>query len=455
MLFLGNQKFPGENEWATFLSDHGGEDNGETSWETTTFYFDVEPKYLKPALERFAAFFVAPTFDFDASEREVSDRVQFQQAKHRDGDRLSQLRCHLCADGHPRKGFGWGDARSLVAQPAAAGVDVRAEMHKFHESHYSANLMTTVVVGFESLDELQALAVDTLAPISDRDVVRPAFGGAGRPPALPPPVALPRVVRVVPQKKARTLELSWSLPPLRPHVRAKPAEYVEHLLGHEGKGSALALLKARGLATSLYAGAEDDEETSALALFSVTVELTEAGLADVDGVVCVVLGALDPRAPPRRAVGVRRDAADRIAPLPLRAARGRARVRAPPRVGDAAPPAARRAPRPTSCCASLRRTWSPTCSPPSPASCSAYVVAADDRCYEIEPWFGTSFAADAVPPARLARWQRRTTVPTLPRSLPNTFLPSDFALRHERKEEDGAAAAAAAAGAPRQPPPCC
>jgi secreted Zn-dependent insulinase-like peptidase len=33
-------------------------------------------------------------------------------------------------------------------------------------------------------------------------------------------------------------------------------------------------------------------------------------------------------------------------------------------------------------------------------------------------------------------------------------LPSDFALRHERKEEDGAAAAAAAAaGAPRQPPP--
>ena len=120
MLFLGNKKFPGENEWATFLSDHGGEDNGETSWETTTFYFDVEPKYLKPALERFAAFFVAPTFDFDASEREVKAiESEFQQAKHRDGDRVSQLRCHLCADGHPHKGFGWGDARSLVAQPAA------------------------------------------------------------------------------------------------------------------------------------------------------------------------------------------------------------------------------------------------------------------------------------------------------------------------------------------------
>ena len=98
----------------------------------------------------------------------------------------------------------------------------------------------------------------------------------------------------------------------------------------------------------------------------------------------------------------------------------------------------------------------------TPASCSAYVLASadaqpDDRCYEIEPWFGTSFAADAVPPARLARWQAAydgADAAAFALPVPNAFLPSDFALRHERKEEDGAAAAAAAAaGEPRQPPP--
>ena len=332
----------GENEWATFLSDHGGEDNGETSWETTTFYFDVEPKYLKPALERFAAFFVAPTFDFDASEREVKAiESEFQQAKHRDGDRVSQLRCHLCADGHPHKGFGWGDARSLVDQPAAAGVDVRAEMHKFHESHYSANLMTAVVVGFENLDELQALAVDTLAPISDRDVVRPAFGGGA--PAPPPPVALPRVVRVVPQKKARTLE------PLgrcrrcgrtcAPSLRSTSST----CSATRGAGPRAAQsARARHLALRGRRGRRGDECARPLLCH---------GRAHRGGTRRRRWRRLRrprrpriPRAPPRRAVGVRRDAADRIAPLPLRAARGRARVRAPPRVGDAAPPAARRAP---------------------------------------------------------------------------------------------------------------
>ena len=63
----------------------------------------------------------------------------------------------------------------------------------------------------------------------------------------------------------------------------------------------------------------------------------------------------------------------------------------------------------------------------------------------------TSFAADAVPPARLARWQAAydgADAAAFALPVPNTFLPSDFALRHERKK-DGAAAAAAAAGAPR------
>ena len=255
MLFLGNKKFPGENEWATFLSDHGGEDNGETSWETTTFYFDVEPKYLKPALERFAAFFVAPTFDFDASEREVKAiESEFQQAKHRDGDRVSQLRCHLCADGHPHKGFGWGDARSLVDQPAAAGVDVRAQMHKFHESHYSANLMTAVVVGFESLDGCRRSPSTRRADLRPRRCALPwrrtgaaaAGGAAGRRPRGAAEEGQPRA--------------PWSLPPLRPHVRAKPAEYVEHLLGHEeGRPRAAEGARARHLALRGRRGRRGDE----------------------------------------------------------------------------------------------------------------------------------------------------------------------------------------------------
>ena len=63
---------------------------------------------------------------------------------------------HLCPPPHPYHRFGWGDQRSLVEQPAAAGIDVQAQVVRFHAERYSANLMTAVVLGPEPLDTLQA-----------------------------------------------------------------------------------------------------------------------------------------------------------------------------------------------------------------------------------------------------------------------------------------------------------
>ena len=58
------------------------------------------------------------------------------------------------------------------------------------------------------------------------------------------------------------------------HPKA-PSNYVSHLLGHEGDGSAFALLKARGWASALAAG-ESGSSISSRALFYVRVELTGA-----------------------------------------------------------------------------------------------------------------------------------------------------------------------------------
>ena len=57
------------------------------------------------------------------------------------------------------------------------------------------------------------------------------------------------------------------------------------LIGHEGKGSLLSLLKAKGWATGLAAGVSDSgfEKNTGLYLFDVTIELTEAGLKADNG----------------------------------------------------------------------------------------------------------------------------------------------------------------------------
>lgn len=52
MLFLGTEKYPCENEYNKFLSEHGGGSNAATSSEHTTYYFDVVPEHFEGALDR-------------------------------------------------------------------------------------------------------------------------------------------------------------------------------------------------------------------------------------------------------------------------------------------------------------------------------------------------------------------------------------------------------------------
>jgi secreted Zn-dependent insulinase-like peptidase len=59
----------------------------------------------------------------------------------------------------------------------------------------------------------------------------------------------------VPVRDSRLIELTWQLP-FSPHAdyASKPSSYLSHLLGHEGAGSVLSLLKAKGWANGLSAG---------------------------------------------------------------------------------------------------------------------------------------------------------------------------------------------------------
>lgn len=52
MLFLGTEKYPNENDYTKFLSEHGGGSNASTTTERTTYYFDVTPEYFPGALDR-------------------------------------------------------------------------------------------------------------------------------------------------------------------------------------------------------------------------------------------------------------------------------------------------------------------------------------------------------------------------------------------------------------------
>ena len=66
--------------------------------------------------------------------------------------------------------------------------------------------------------------------------------------------------------------------------------YISHLVGHEGPGSILHVLKEEGLATALSAGGS--RVNTAFQMFSVTINVTEKGMKDVERVLQSHVGVL-------------------------------------------------------------------------------------------------------------------------------------------------------------------
>ncbi|KAH8049891.1 M16 peptidase-like protein [Aureococcus anophagefferens] len=242
MLFLGTRKYPDEDEYEAYLNAHGGGSNAWTADEETCYYLNVNAGALDGALDRLAQFFVDPLLSLDCVEREVKAvDSEYAMALQDDGWRMLSVLKATANGAHP-----------------------------------------------ESLDELEKLVAG-----DGRFGAIPSSGaGRAKAPRVTPWAAeseeVPRVVKVVPVRDWRSLQLLWPLPARSTlHERgATPELFVSHLLGHEGEESLHALLRDRGWVDALSCGTAakfDDAQ-----LFELSVDLTELGEARVDDVLDLI-----------------------------------------------------------------------------------------------------------------------------------------------------------------------
>eukprot|EP00958_Prasinococcus_capsulatus_P015793 scaffold1697_cov363-Prasinococcus_capsulatus_cf.AAC.1 len=281
MLFMGSEKFPDENAYDDFLTKHGGGSNAFTDAEQTCFYFDVHFKQLYGALDRFSQFFIAPLLRPDALQREVEAvQSEFVQAKMSDRNRVQQLQCATAAENHPYSIFSWGNKASLCELPKSEGLDVRARLVEDYKKHYYGARMTLVVVGGNTLDELEGMVRELFAAVPDKGLPEPSFESCG------PPFEGGKIYYIKGVKDMQVLFMTWQLPCLKKDYHKKADVYLQHLVGHEGRGSLLSALKARGWASELCAGVGDGghERNTCCYIFQVEVVLTKAGYARVKDV---------------------------------------------------------------------------------------------------------------------------------------------------------------------------
>ena len=146
--------------------------------------------------------------------------------------------------------------------------------------------MRLVVLGREPLDQLQSAVESLFCDVRNADVPVPSFGTE--------PYGdeqLCTEVRAVPIKDQRIIELAFFMPAQWQQYKAKPASILSHLVGHEGAGSLLSLLKSRGWVNELSAGLWNDNHD--FASFSIYLEATAKGIEEAHQVVECCFGYLN------------------------------------------------------------------------------------------------------------------------------------------------------------------
>ncbi|MBL4830833.1 MAG: insulinase family protein [Aliivibrio sp.] len=284
MLFLGTEKFPKVGEFQSFINQHGGNNNAWTGTEHTTFFFDINPDLFDEGLERFGQFFYAPLFNADAldKERQAVDS-EYKLKLKEDSRRLYQVQKQTTNPQHPFSKFSVGSTDTLADRD---GSNTRDEIIAFHQNHYSADLMTAVILGPQDLDQLNQLAEHHFSSITNKNLV-----GKSIDVPLLTEAQKSQWITIEPLKEMRKLTLSFSLPNIDNFYQTKPLSYIAHLIGYEGPGSLLGYLKNLGYITALSAGG--GVRGSNYREFTIGFGLTERGLKYKEKIITITFQFID------------------------------------------------------------------------------------------------------------------------------------------------------------------
>lgn len=314
MCFLGSVKYPGENEYKKFLSQHGGRSNASTSMHLTTYKFEVLADHAEHTLDIFSQFFCDPLFTKSGAGREIQ-AVDSENSKNLTADvrRRLQILKALSDPQHYYSKFTTGNAQTLPSQTDEQIQELREALLTFHRLHYRPDKLTVVVAGPQSLDTLQEWVVPRFSTMTARafpenanemskleqtmataakDAPPYAFGTEPPPfnPAFRPELQggkWPCLLTVKPLKFMRRLVIMFPLPSVRQNPDKSPLSILSHLLGHEGVNSSFAVLQNAGYIRSLSSGSRVSGPDQTL--FQIDIGLTEEGEAYWKEVVDVIL----------------------------------------------------------------------------------------------------------------------------------------------------------------------
>ncbi|CAI1713559.1 Protease 3 precursor [Serratia grimesii] len=284
MVLMGSKRYPQPENLSEFLKKHGGSHNASTASYRTAFYLEVENDALAPAVDRMADAIAEPLLDPGNADRERNAvNAELTMARSRDGMRMAQVGAETLNPAHPSARFSGGNLDTLKDKP---GSKLHDELTAFYQRYYSANLMMGVLYSNQPLPELAELAAKTFGRVPDRD-------------ATVPPIEVPSVtpeqqgiiIHYVPAQPRKQLKVEFRIDNNSAEFRSKTDTYISYLIGNRSQNTLSDWLQKQGLADAINAGADPMVDRNG-GVFSISVSLTDKGLAKRDEVVAAIFNYL-------------------------------------------------------------------------------------------------------------------------------------------------------------------
>ncbi|TGZ56631.1 Insulin-degrading enzyme, partial [Temnothorax longispinosus] len=276
MLHMGTEEYPQQNNFAEYVSQSGGRINADTHFKFTSYYFNIIPKKLKGALDRFAQFFIAPFFRKDLIEKEINNiHSEYNERLTDDEWRFEQALVKLSIKpDHPYSKLNIGNKKTLNETPKKDNIDVKDRLKKFYEKYYSANIMSLCILSKDGLNNLKNMVIKRFRNVKNKEL--PVYSGC--------PFKdddFNTVWLHVPIGYIRKLDVTFAFSEKREDQMS--LKYIKHLLRHKSEGSLLSALKAKSLCNNIEAG--DYPVDTNIHFFKVKFHLTKKGLEDSTDIV--------------------------------------------------------------------------------------------------------------------------------------------------------------------------
>ncbi|SKA73849.1 protease-3 [Pantoea ananatis] len=280
MVLMGSTRYPEPDSLADFLKKHGGSHNASTASYRTAFYLEVENDALAPAVDRLADAIAAPLLDPVNADRERhAVNAELTMARARDALRMGQVGAETINPAHPAAHFYGGNLETLRDKP---GSNLHQALLDFYHSHYSANLMKAVIYSNQSLAQMAAIAADTFGRVANHNASVPMINE---------PVVTEAqqgiLIHYVPAQPRKQLKIEFRIPNNSDRFRSKTDTLIGYLIGNRSPNTLADWLQKQGLADGVSAGADPVTERNS-GIFTISVSLTDKGLAQRDDVVAAV-----------------------------------------------------------------------------------------------------------------------------------------------------------------------